>query len=294
VSLRIAPPADLQKLRNMAATLQDARKPVRTRRLAAVTLARLNTPAARDVLVRSLRIRERTVRDGVLRGLGRIGDEAALRAIARLKDSSVRARFSAALLAQKLGAKGHDLHPPRAGGFLELGAKARPVKWQRAAAAELKSCLSSMAGDPFGIAFAPAPAYQVRCGGQVLMVLFNRTLAAQDTLAQLCSRKTLAGVVAARNDADGRYSVSLLILTTPSRRPPGFRLLLCETNGTIVYAGLALAKDGAAEFSLRTVSRRGAVPIQISGTLEAAKLKIRSARSALSVYRPRQPRKAQR
>jgi hypothetical protein len=293
MSLRIAPSPKLQKLRNMAATLQNAREPARTRHLAAVALARLDSSAARDVLVRSLRIRDRMVRDGVLRALGRIGDEAALRAIARLKDSSARARFAAALLAQRLGAKGHDLRPPRTGGLLALGAQSCPVKWQQPAAAELKSCLRSLAGDPFGIAFARAPAYQVRCGGQLLMVILNRKLAAQDMVDELCSHKTLAGVVAARNDADGRYSVTLLILTAPSRRPPGFRLLLCQPNGTIAYAGLARAKAGAAEFSLRAISRPGAVPIRVEGTLEGAKVKIKSARSALSVYSPRQPRKVQ-
>ncbi len=322
MSITIAPPFKLQKLRkvvagkdagfprraamgvllssgfpnkdqDLAAVLENAREPARIRYLAAVMLAKVDTSAARDLLLRALKIRDKRVRAGVLIGLGRIGDKVALDAITRLKDRSARARFAAALIAHRLGVKGHDLQVPNNNDYLVLRAgAAHPARWQRPAPAEVESCLRSLISDPFGITFTQTPAYQIRCGKRVLMVLFNQEFAAQDAIKRMCERKTLAGVVALKDETNGLYSVSLLILTAPARQRGRVHLLLHNTHGEIVYAGSAQVKAISAKFSIRAVSRPGGVPIRVEGTAQADRLEIKTALSALFVHSRRHPDKA--
>lgn len=280
------------KPRAAAAILRNAQESARRRYVAAATLGRANTRAARNALMTGLKLRDPVVRAGVLKALGRIGDEAALRAITRLKDRSAQARFAAALIAHRLGVPGPALQGPPDRDMLGLRARAsHPMQWRKASAAEVKPCLRSLGERPFGIALAPAPAYQVTCGGRSLMVLFDRQLAAHDMVKAAQGRKALAGMVARKNEADGLYSEWLLIFTAPARRPAGFRVLLYLTNGTLAFAGRAGAKAQAADFSIRAVSRPGAVPILVRGALEPDRVKIGSARSELSVRRARQPRR---
>ena len=282
-----------KKDQDLAAVLENARAPVSIRYLAAVTLAKVNTSAARDLLIRALRIRDKRVRAGVLIGLGRIGDKAALDAITRLKDRSARARFAAALIAHRLGAKGHDLQIPDNGDYLVLRASAaHPARWQRPTPTEVKSCLRSLISDPFGITYTQTPACQIRCGKRVLMVLFNQEFAAHDAIKRMCERKTLAGVVALKDETNGLYSVSLLILTAPARQRGRVHLSLHNTHGEIVYAGSAQVKAISAKFSIRAISHPGGVPIRVEGTAWTDRLEIKTALSARFVHSCRHPDKA--
>jgi hypothetical protein len=277
---------------DFAAVLEDEQVPGRIRYMAAVMLAKVDTRAAQDILIRNLRIRDERVCAGVLIGLGRIGDSAALEALAHLKDDSKPARFAATLIAHRLGVEGHDAPVPDDSDLLGLAdSAARPMQWQRPDPADIRFCLRSLTSDPFGIAFAQEPVYQVRCGGRELMVLFNRELVAQDTIKWMRERKTLAGVVALRNETNGLYSVSLLILTSPSRKTEGFNLMLYQTNGALAYAGRASVGVNSTEFSIRALSRPGAFPIRFEGTLQDGRVEIKTALSALFVQSLRRPGK---
>lgn len=277
---------------DFATVLEDEVVPARIRHLAAVMLAKVDTRAAQDILIRNLAIRDERVRTGVLIGLGRIGDMRALEAIERSNDQSKPAQFAMTLIAHRLGVEGHELTVPDEKGLLKIPANsARPVEWQRADAGDVRVALRSLAQDPFGIAYAEAPAYQIRCGERQLMVLFNRELAAQNMIKRASDRKALAGVVALRNESNGLYSVSLLLLTSPSAKNEAVHLLLCHTNGDIGYAGLALVKDNSAEFSLWAVDRAGAFPIRFEGTFHDGRLEIKTALSAQFVARRHQPRR---
>jgi len=275
---------------DFAAVLEDEKAPGRIRYMAALTLAKVDTRAAQDILINNLRIRDERVRAGVLTGLGRIGNRAALDAIAGLKDDSKPARFAAALIAHRLGVEGHDLPVPDDSELLSLpDSAARPIQWQQPAPADVRVCIRSLTSDPFGIAFAQEPAYHARCGGRELMVLFNREIVVQDTIKFMRERKTLAGVVAVRNQTNGRYSVSLLILTSPNRKIEGFNLRLYQTKGALAYAGRALVKENPAEFAILAVSRPGAFPIRFEGMVKDGRIEIKTALSALLVHSRRHP-----
>src|SRR5262245_37191303 len=158
---------------DFAAVLSNEQEPSRIRYLAAVMLAKVATPLAREILVRNLRVGDQRVRAAVLSGLGRIGDGASLNAISRLGDDSAEARFAATLIACRYGQKGHDPPLPDENSFLRVSANvARPMQWQRAAPSQVELCIRSLAGDPFGIAFAEEPSYEIRCGEHVFMLLF--------------------------------------------------------------------------------------------------------------------------
>ncbi|MGH9875744.1 MAG: HEAT repeat domain-containing protein [Pyrinomonadaceae bacterium] len=275
---------------DFAAVLENEQEAPRIRYLAAVTLAKVETPAAQDLLIRSLRIRDQRVRAGVLVGLGRIGDQAALEAIERQKDNSREAHFAAALIAHRIGAVGHDLPVPEDRNFVDLPANVgRPVQWERPAPSDVEVCLRSLVSDPFGVRFAEDPAYQIRCGNRFLMALFNRELVAGDTLRIVRERKTIAGVVALRNETNGLYSVSLLLLTSPDPKTRGINLLLHQTKGQLAYGARVRVREDAAEFSIRALPRPGAIPVQVEGIFQAGKVEITSALSAMFVQSRRQP-----
>jgi hypothetical protein len=281
------------KEHDFATVLEDEKVAGRIRYVAAITLAKVDNRAAQDILVRNLGIRDERVRAGVLIGLGRIGDMIALEAIERLNDRSKPARFAAALIAYRLGVEGHELPVPEEKALLDLPVSgARPVQWQRADAADVTLCLSALANDPFGITYAREPAYEVRCGRRQLMVLFNRELVVQDMTQRSRERKALAGVVALRNETNGTYSVSLLILTSPNLKNEAVQIMLCHTNGDIGYAGQAAIEDNSANLILRAVSRAGAFPIRFEGTFKDGRFEIKTALSALFVSSHHQPRPA--
>ena len=278
---------------DFAAVLEDEKAPARIRFLAATTLAKIDTRAAQNMLIRNLSVRDDRVRAGVLVGLGRIGDGAALKAIENLKEDSNPARFAATLIAHRLGVKGHDLPVPDDKDLINLPAgDVSPVQWQRPAANEVSFCLRSLASNPFGIALAQEPAYQVRCGRRDLMVLFNRELIAQDTIKRVSETKTLAGVVALRNETNGLYSVSLLIMTSPNMKNGAIHISLCQTNGNLAYAGRAVVKANSAEFSLRSVLRAGASAIRFEGIFHDGRLEVKTALSGQFVISRHHPRQA--
>lgn len=81
------------------------------RHVAALTLARLATPGAAEVLLTHMDIALPAVRLAIVNGLGRIGDAAALPALARLHDDgddamTRQARFASLLIVHRLGVIG--------------------------------------------------------------------------------------------------------------------------------------------------------------------------------------------
>jgi hypothetical protein len=280
-----APDAD----QDLAAVLENDREPGRIRYLAALALAEIDTPAARDTLVRNLSVSNARARAGVLVGLGRVGGAAELEAVSRLSDDSPEGRFAAALIAHRLGAGGHDLPVPDESDLATLGDDARPMEWQQPAPAEVELCLRDLAGVRFGVELAREPASEIRCGRRMLLALVNRDFAGPDSVARMRERKALAGVVAMKNETDGRYSISLLILTAPDGKEDGFRLLLYRTSGDLVYAGSVRASASPAEFSLRAVARPGVCPIRLDGLIRDGRVEIRTALAATHVLTPRRP-----
>jgi HEAT repeat protein len=105
------------KHRDFEAVLGNEEEPSRFRYLAAISLGRVNTAAAMEVLVKHSQIRDERVLTGVMMALGRIGDKSALDVVSRVKQQTTgmaasMAKFAAALISHRLGLAGNDLPVP--------------------------------------------------------------------------------------------------------------------------------------------------------------------------------------
>jgi hypothetical protein len=263
----------------------------RFRYLAAVNLGRTHTPFALSTLIHNLRIQDARVRAGVLAALGCMGDMAALQAISRLQDKSPQALFASTLIAHRLGLDGYDWPAPSQGDLLEpIPGAARPAHWRRADETEVEFALRSLSVEPFGIAYAQTPAYQLRCDKRNLMILVNRDFARESIVRELSQRKALYGAVALRNDTNRLYSISLLILTSPVAQ--GFQICLVNTRGTIAYSGGATVRGDVTEFSIRAVRRPGASAFRMHGSIRDGTAHVAQVLSSILVQRRLEPQES--
>lgn len=226
--------------------------------------------------------------------LARIGDRTALPTIAAVQNNTTGlvafcAQFAAALISYRFGLAGNDLPIPNSGEYLELPAVGvNSVDIGPASAEEANLCVAWVAAEPFGIEYSQQ-AYQIRCGQSAWMILLNKTLNDRNAIQNILEQKQIAGIVASKNTIDGSYSVSLLILASPSGDPKVSTLLVPRTSGTLSFAGTVNAQDNQVGFSIRSVSRPGASPVKIEGSLGPGGLKISFAEGGTSVLPRRQP-----
>jgi hypothetical protein len=284
------------KHRDFQEVLENDNERPEVRYLAAIYLGRINTPAARGILLESARIRDPQVLAGVAKALGRIGDQSALPILSRVAEQTTgfpasAARFAAGLIVHRLGLAGYDLLLPAEAEYLNLPeGVGRTLKVDRAHEGDVQFCLRSLASQPLGVEFAERPAYQVRCGSRMWLILLNRDLAGPGAVSRLMARKTLLMSVAARNQETGFYSVRLLVLTRPGEEPGRIDVLIYRPTGDVILGGQARVEADQALFMIRAVSRPGAAAVLIRGTFRDGELAIETALSSAVVVRPkRQP-----
>ena len=265
------------------------------RYLAATALGRINTEPALELLISATQtIRVGDVLAAVVRSLGRIGNKKALAAICRVKEqltgfAAPQAQFAAALISHRLGLPGNDLPASDRNEYLELpGGTENLFQVRQANATEVDGCLQSLAEQPFGINLAET-GYQIRCGRHDWMLLFNRDFTGQDAVTKLQAQKALPGIIATRNQETGMYSVAFLLLTSPLAQPNRFDVLIYSSNGGPIFGGSAQTVGGKAEVSIRSVSRPGALPVDVRGIFEAGRVDFERTLSGFAVQKRRQP-----
>ena len=170
------------KHRDFEAVLQNEDESSRIRYYAAISLGRINSPTALEILVRNSQTRNEEVLTGVMIALGRIGDRAALSAIEDVKRCAqewpaAQAEFAAALISHKLGLEGHHLPIPDKKDYFIIPAKAE-VSFPITQALDIDSelCLRSLADEPFGIEFSEESIHQGRLNRCTWMLLLIETL----------------------------------------------------------------------------------------------------------------------
>lgn len=276
-----------QRHRDYAQVLQNEAEAPTLRALAAQHLGRVGSPAARAVLLQHGDVEPERVRLAVVNALGRTGGEDALPVVRRAATGgsprlAAEARFAEALIAHRLRLEGDD-EPPETCDLLTLPTDfALAVPARPARPATVTRCLATLASDPYGIEYAEETAVQLSMGSEEWVVLLNRDLAAPDGVESLC-RKALLGVIAERDELYDTYSVALLLLATPERG--AVRLSLHRTDGDLIYLGRL--EEGA--FTIRTVDRPDALPLELCGRLGDGRLDVEAAHTAIMTARRKRP-----
>lgn len=271
------------KHRDYEAVLANGSDAPVTRHLAALYLGMVNTRVSREILIEHTNIREEYVLAGVMKALGRIGNEAALAAIERVQrtakgPAASQAALAASFIAYRLGLPGHELSVPSASDYAPpLTTDSAHIVTARAHAADAELCLRCLAHRPFGLEFVESPMYWMRCGRNIWMMVLNRDFVRPGAIGALTARKTCLGVVARRSQSSGLYAAALVILTSPAAVANGVDILAHRADGGLVCAGHARVDGNRAQFVLRSVARPRAFAVQIEGTLAEGELEVTTA-----------------
>jgi hypothetical protein len=277
------------KHRDFEAVLENARETPEIRYLAALSLGKITTPAAMDILVKNSNVLDEYVLAGVLNALGCIGNKSALPAISTARKRATgraakQADFAAILIAHRLGLEEYELPVPETSDHVELDLHcARPFRITQADDTDAEVCLRSLAGQPFGIEFSETPMYQVRCGRNTWMITFNRDFGDKNSVNTLRKRKAFVGVVASRSEETRLYSVAYLMLASPTKAADAVSLLLYRTNGILTFRGTAQVVGNCADFSILALSQPGAFAVKIEGTFDDGRLHVKTALSTTFV-----------
>jgi hypothetical protein len=274
--------------------LNDEKEDSRIRYHAAMNLWKINTKESIESLINSGHIRDDLILSGVMMALGRIGGESSLELIGKVGKTvtgiaASQAKFAAVLISHRLGLEGNDLPVPNNRDYLVKLSKARSILINPAENAETQLCLSSLANQPYGIEFSEGPKYMINCGRNELMLLFNKEFSRDDAAEKMAERKAFLSLIARKSQTDNTYSPSALVLTSPSRLKKDIDILIYSPKGNVIMGGQARKNKNRALFSIRTISKPGAVPVQIEGEFEIGKIKIKTALSSRHIYNKRRP-----
>ncbi len=240
-----------------------------------------------------------------------------------------QAEFAAALISHRLGLEGNDLPIPNSSEYLDLPSSAAssfqvtqvgetgvhlilaairrhlrslieailgrlPSKLAELwclRETEAEVCLRSLATQPFGIQYAEDSLYQIQCGQNNWMLVFNQEFANQDAVQKLRTQKAFPGIIATKNEETGSYSTAFLLLTSPADQPNRLNILIHRATGELVFGGTAQVEESKAEFLIRSIPRPGAFPVDIEGTFEGGKVELKTALSGTVVLQRRHPTK---
>ena len=283
------------KHRDLEVLLDDESAPSRLRYLAAVSLARADTRAAHQILLRATTVKDPRVLAGVMRALGQIGGKTALDAINNVApnvsgSARAQAEFAAILIAHRLGLDGYAPRAPAPADVLELPPEAGArLRIRRALTTEVERSLVSLGARPYGIELAEHPMYEFRCDRCSGMIMLNRDYTDGDALGVLRQRSAIFGIGALRNDTLRTYSVAALFLTAPSGAGDKIAISVHLTNGDRVFGGEAAISGDMARWTLHAVRRLGAFPIRAEGEFKSGHLAIGDAWSGTRIVHQARP-----
>ena len=182
-----------------------------------------------------------------------------------------QADFAAALIAHRIGLADDYLgDEPAAEGVPGVRPDCSvPLGFSVASPAQVQTALLHLCREPFGIEYAEAPAFHVRCQDENSVILLNRDLFATDAMDHLGRRRMIGGVVVTRIAAIYDYFPTLILLMTPRSRSH-IDLRLYSPKGTLRYVGSGDLKSSGMHFQIRSVPLPGSVPVEVSGIYGAS------------------------
>lgn len=267
------------------------------RSAAAISLGRIMTPEAEAVLIRNTRLSDRRVLADVVKALGRIGGSAALVVLETVVQETTgsaaeQARFAAALISHRLGAMGNDLPVPTSEDFLLLPSDHfLPIQISPANEREAELSLRTLKMEPLNIVFAKDSTYQIRCGQSTRMIMLNQDFTGLGAVKKLMEKKAFLGIVATKFEESQMYATSFFLLTSPIKELNRINILIYRSTGALAFGGTAQITENSATFTIHTVSRPGANPVQIEGTFTDGRLTIITALAASFTLKRRQPKR---
>lgn len=257
--------------------LVDEGEDVEVRLAAARALGKRPTDRSRALLRDVARVEDRVVASTAVKLLGEVGtreDLATLiaRGAKESDDPAVdivaeRARFSAALIAHRLGLQ-DDAPPLVAGAVLAPPSAPRPIAFQRASASDYAKFAVSTKR-MYGVATAPEHAYLLRCTRNTFGVLLEPNVVGD--LRGRLARPAVLGLVVRWLPLTRTYGLYMVVLARPEAN--SVSLLVYQDNGRPRFAGHGTFAGDALRMSLSAVAAPGASAVALAGELTAKSLR---------------------
>jgi hypothetical protein len=250
----------------------DGERDADLRALAAVELGHDARPANREALAEVVTGSPPGVARRAAEALGRIGDEASLARLRRLRPTDPVLRqtvdFARSLISYRLGL-GQDLldapPPPR----LDDAQRAAPMEITFATPPEaVRTEAMAAAQREFpAVPLAPDGALHFECGSDRFYAAFTAAVHRRKTLTPLVERNAVLVTVMKRAAAIGEYTAYLYVLTHPERAGR-IRLFGVRPSGLIVLTGEADVGDRVAEFRVGSLATPHLVPVTVEATYD--------------------------
>jgi|SRR5215216_764283 len=276
------------KHKDLELLLENQAEPWTVRYLAAIYLGRINRPESKEILIKNTRIADEKVLAGIMKSLGRIGDERSLDSILDVRRRTTgfvqsQAEFASALISYRLNLRGNDLPDPAHLSYLTIPSDFQTMEILAAGDEEISMCLRSINNEPVGIQLAEKPAYQVRYGQSIGMVLFNQDLINHEDGNMLLKKKLFFGVFAAKIQEHGSYSIAYLIFTSPAGQSRKINIIMTRPDGKLVLGGTAELEVNYSKFSIRSISQLGMFPVLVEGNIRDNKLEITNSKFSSTI-----------
>lgn len=225
--------------------------------------------------------------------LSRVGTAERLAMIERLEGVAAphakpRAAFAATLLAYRHRLDGHDVRAPTGNALQDLGRRrSQPIEATKARADVAARAMAALTDEPLELDLTTESAVRIVCEPNTFVWLWAKDAAARGFSA-LAEQKGVAGVLFRKRRLETGYALSAVGLGTPTRA--GVRLTVHRADsGKILYLGL-VAADGALELKAR--NHPGLAAVAISARIEAGRVEIKTAKSAVVVREARTPKRS--
>lgn len=250
---------------------------------AAIALGRIDDRDSERVLLRNLDRTPEPVRAEILRSLGQIGSLDALPALLQARTTAhgptaQMARFASVLMSCRLHVDAGDWPEVSPGDVLAIPAEERVVVQADPPSPDrARHVVSDLARFPYaGVRLSTENMVELRCRRQTNVLCLNQEASSSDSAALLSKSRTLLGVVALESPESGEFSVSFVVLVSPAD-DGSVRLVAFRCSGTLALVGAGRPNKGGFDFALRSVTRPGALPIELEAVLNGGRLDVVSA-----------------
>jgi hypothetical protein len=274
-ALRLVAASDLpDKYAVLAQAARNQDLGIEERRQAIILLAYANVAESQPVLLEALAGADAAVRAAAAKGLGWIGSAAAYEPLVTAMRGAAnhvarQAEWAARLIAHREGLPAPELQALRTTDVVDFAGERQPIQIAPARPERMRLCLDAIARHDFRLRLAPASARELKCARNDWMLLLTED--ANRHPGALADRRSIAAAIALFIAEDNNFSIAMIALVEP-----GGRLVVCRSTGEALFAG-ELSERPDATFSLQALTRPGAFPLMVEGSVKDGTLDFRQA-----------------
>jgi len=253
----------------------DPKSSIRARRAVITELGAERAPQFQEMLLEQLPTADARLFPGIVRSLGKIGDEEALKQLERIKapreaDARSALEFSRSLLAYRLRLDRHPFKPPSPKQMVKLS-EGISFETAKAKAEIVRLASQHVRKDLPAIPLLPTGAASLTCRTSELLLVFNEEFKAPRSLRTIAQRAAMPLVLLMKGLSLDRYILVQYFFTQPSKDSQEVVLLGMRPRGDLTYAGRVQITESGFNFSLGAVDTRYAPAIEVEGSYDPNK-----------------------